>query len=243
MYPRTAIRSPDGLARLPPVGDHGAVFDERVRLRRTGIACTLACLCALAGCSVTVAGTPTADRANAGPPASTSPSSTPQPTSATPTTAPTGSRFTDAAGRFAIVAPSGWRVDTSGSQGTAVIFLDRVPTPSAAGPFSSNINVLLGPAGGASLTAAVLVARQELRKLNEYSTTADESFVLGDGTEAQLLGGTFTDAASGSELRNLQLFTVYDDSTIVVTATALAAAWSRYDSTFEASLRTLTVVT
>lgn len=188
---------------------------------------------ALAGCSATVTGTPTADPAAQGPANvdSAAPSVDP---------VPAGDRFSDAKGRFTIAPPKGWKADTSGAQRTAVVFLAPTPSRTGTGSFSANINVLV-VSSNADLPSTVVGARNELRGLLGYSSTVDEDAALFGGTQAHLLGGTFTDKGSGLKLRNLQLFAVHDGSTTVVTGTAAAESWDTYASVFDMALRTLTV--
>jgi hypothetical protein len=159
-----------------------------------------------------------------------------------PAPRPEGAVFRDAQGRFDLVPPSGWTLDTSGAQSTAVIFADPQPSESAGGRFRANINVLVVPAVG-DLRGTVANARQELTRLPGYQSTADEPVTLPDGSHAQLLGGTFTDPGSGLPLRNIQVLTVHDGETVVVTGTALADAWAGYEAVFDTSLRSLTVAT
>ncbi len=181
-----------------------------------------------AGCAVEVPGTASPDPAAVGYPA--------------PGTRPPGAVFSDALGRFDLVPPSGWTVDTSGAQDTAVIFADPRPAESASGRFRANINVLVVPAR-VDLRDTVAGARRELTGLPGYRPTADEPVTLPDGSRAQLLGGTFDDPRSGLALRNVQILTVDGDETVVVTGTAPADAWAGYESVFETSLRSLTVAT
>jgi len=183
---------------------------------------------ALAACGTTVTGTPAPLPAPSGVAA---PSVDP---------VPAGDRFSDAEGRFTIAPPKGWKADTSGAQNTAVVFVAPTPTRTAAGSFSANINVLVVPSN-ADLPATVVGARNELRGLTGYTSTVDEDAALFGGTQAHLLGGTFTDTKSGLELRNLQLFAVQGGSTTVVTGTAAAQGWDAYASVFDMALRTLTV--
>ena len=182
----------------------------------------------LAGCSASVTGTAAPDPAAVGVPA---PSVDP---------VPAGDRFSDAEGRFTIAPPKGWKADTSGAQGTAVVFVAPAPTRTNAGSFSANINVLVVPSN-ADLPSTVVGARNELRGLADYTSTADEDAALFGGTQAHLLGGTFTDKGSGLKLRNLQLFAVHGDATTVVTGTAAAQGWDAYAQVFDMALRTLTV--
>ena len=189
---------------------------------------------AVAGCTVQVPGTAVPDAASAPGPAAPSQSSA-------PAQAPPEGAFVDALGRFALVPPAGWTVDTSGAQGTSVVFLDPLPSTSIAGRFSANINVIVVPSG-AELEATVVGARQELQGLTDYVQTSDESVTLTDGTPAHLLGGSFTDQATGLALRNVQLFTVYEGATLVATGTSLQDVWGAYEQTLQTSLRSLTVV-
>lgn len=183
---------------------------------------------ALAGCSVTVSGV--AAPASSGP-ALVAPTVDP---------VPAGGRFSDPKSRFTIAAPKGWKADTSGVQGTAVVFVAPTPVKTGTGTFSANINVLVVPSAS-DLAATVLAARQELRGFTGYAPTTDEDAVLYRGTAAHLLGGTFSDKTSGLPLRNLQLFAVHGGTTTVVTGTAPAQDWNTYASVFDAALRTLTV--
>jgi hypothetical protein len=155
---------------------------------------------------------------------------------------PADAVFTDAQGRFAIVPPPGWTVDTSGAQNTAVFFADPRPSESAEGRFRANINVIVVPAR-ADLPGTVVRARRELTALTDYQPTADEPVTLPDGSRAHLLGGSFRDPQSGMALRNVQLLTVGDAETVVATGTALADTWAGYEPVFETSLRSLTVPT
>ncbi len=207
------------------------------RLRHTAAGALLAVptavvasACLLAGCTVSIAGTAVPDASAVRLQITDAPRTTETP------------RFDDAAGRFTLVPPAGWTVDTSGAQGTSVVFRDPDPRSSGAGTFSANVHVLVSPAD-VDLATTVVGARRELSGLADYDPTTDEPVTLADGTPAYLFGGTFTEPRSGFELRNLQLLTVHASSMIVVTGTALLGTWSDYTATFDATLRTLTVTT
>jgi hypothetical protein len=180
---------------------------------------------ALSGCTVSVAGNAIADRGAV----AAAPEAVPDPR--------TGA-FGDPEGRFELVPPSGWVVDTSGASGTAALFLNPKPTPTTAGSFTANINVLIVP-NAAELTATVRDARQEVTSVQGYLPVEDAPFVLADGTPGYLLGGRFSDPA-GFALRNVQLFTVRGDRTIVVTGTAPADTWDEYAPVFDSALHTVT---
>ncbi len=188
---------------------------------RVVVGCLVA-LVVLAGCTSTVSGV-----------------AAPEPAAAAPSAAP-GAPFADARNRFHIAQPAGWTADTTGAQGTAVVFRDPTPTTAGDHTFNANINVIVIPAAG-ELNATIDGARRELKGLPGYASTADEAAVLPDGTAAHLLGGTFTDSRSGAQLRNLQMFTVRDGSSVVATGTAPAASWASFSGEFDAALRTLTV--
>ncbi|HVH21011.1 MAG TPA: hypothetical protein VNA11_01000 [Pseudonocardia sp.] len=147
--------------------------------------------------------------------------------------------FTDPTGRFGLVPPAGWVVDTSGASSTAALFLDPRPTPTDAGNFTANINVLIVPKAGA-LPDVVADAQREMSSLASYRALEDEPFPLADGHPGYLIGGRFDDPA-GYPLRNIQLFSVQDDRTVVVTGTALAPAWEEFGPVFDAVLRTVSV--
>lgn len=153
---------------------------------------------------------------------------------------PAGEAFTDGTGRFRLVPPPGWTVDTTGTQGTAVRFVDPAAVTSTKKAFTANINVLVVRAG-VDLPVTVVGARKELTGLTGYRSTTDEPVTLQGGRPAHLLGGTFTDRKSGFELRNLQLFAVEKGTTFVVNGTAPALTWSTYAPMFDGALRSLTV--
>ena len=203
-----------------------------MRIAATCVAVVVAGL-ALTGCTVQVSGSGAPDPAAA---------AAPLPSSESPASPDAGGdRFVDSQGRFGLVPPSGWTVDTSGMQGTAAVFLDPQPSNSVAGRFSSNINVLVVQSGG-DLENTVLGARQELASLTDYAPMVDEPVALVDGTPAHMLGCSFTDPGTGLALHNLQLFTVHGGMAIVATGTSLQDVWSGYEQTFQTSLRTLAVV-
>jgi hypothetical protein len=193
---------------------------------RTTLAAVIAAMTVLitAGCAVAVPGAPASDPAALSRPA--------------PAPRPPGAAFRDALGRFDLVPPPGWTVDTSGTESTAVVFAD--PRPRG---FRANVNVVVVPAH-AELPGIVTGAREEVRALEDYRPTADEPVTLPDGAPAHLLGGTYHDPDTGLVLRNLQLVALHGQvQTVVVTGTALAEAWDGYEAVFETTLRSLTVAT
>jgi hypothetical protein len=193
---------------------------------RGGLVLVLVMGMALAACSTTVAGVAAPERASG--------------SSAAPASAPSGNPFDDAQGRFGLTPPAGWEVDNSGEQGTAVLFLEPRSAGTETRGFSANINVLV-VTSPVDLPTAVDGAREELKSLDGYSSTTDESVALRDGTPAHLLGGTFIDPGSGLSLRNEQLFAVHNGSAIVATGTALAESWGSYEHVLDTALRSLTV--
>jgi hypothetical protein len=192
----------------------------------------------VAACSDPVSGTP-APTPGPVPAAAPTTSATPT-TSVTPTPEPATNVYVDPAGRFRLVPPAGWEVDTSGAQGTALILVDPVPSVTASGRLNATVTVL-GVSSPADLPTTIAGARQDLQQLPEYRSTADEPVTLSDGTAAHLLGGTFRDPTSGLALRNLQIFTVHEGATIVVTGLALPELWTGFEPVFQRCLRSLTV--
>jgi hypothetical protein len=196
-------------------------------IRAIGLAAALFIALGMTGCAVAIPGVPGADPAAVVRPA--------------PSTRPPGDVFRDAQGRFDVVPPPGWTVDTSGAQDTAVIFTDPRPSASPSGRFRANINVIVVPAD-ADLPGIVTGARREVLALAAYRPTADEPVTLPDGWPAHLLGGSFRDPLTGLALRNVQLLAVRGGAeTVVATGTALADTWDGYGPVFETSLRSLTV--
>jgi hypothetical protein len=166
---------------------------------------------ALAGCSVTVTGTPAAD--------------------------PADDRFSDAQGRFTIVPPQRWTVDTSGDFRTAVVFAGFRPASSTIRP---TINVIVSRTG-VDLRSAIAGARGAVGGQRGYLPDVDEDAVLADGTPAHLLGGYFYDRKSDLLVHDLQLFAVRHGTIVIVTGLTQDQDWDRFEATIDASLRTLTV--
>lgn len=185
----------------------------------------------LAGCAAPIPGTPTAAAGDA--------PRTSAPVVPSPAPGVLGARFADSRGRFRVAGPTGWRTDTSGAQGVAVLFVAPTAARSAAGTYSPNVSVYLVDSPN-PLDATVTGARQELRGLAAYAPMADEALTLADGTPAHLLGGTFTDLSSGLTLRNLQLFTVHDGHAFAVTGTTLSTDWGGHEEQLRAALASLT---
>jgi hypothetical protein len=212
-----------------------------------GAALLAAAALALAGCASQTGGT----AAPAAAPAPNPPASAAVPSPAAPVTpaapagggAAAGDAFDDPKGRFDVLPPSGWTVDTSGAQGTAAVFLDPEPVDTPKGAFQPNVNVIVAPSPGGQLADLLDGTRSELASLNQYKSTTDEEITLADGTAAHLFGGTFTDQASGLDLQNLQLFAVDDTSVYVVTGTAPTSAWGQYESELATSVRSMTLST
>jgi hypothetical protein len=219
----------------------------RAHVRPRGAAVLLAALAvALGGCASTTGGTASPAGGTAPAPPSSAAAPTPAAPSSTPAAngggqATAGDAFDDAQGRFDLLPPKGWKVDTSGAQGTAAVFLDPDPVSTPKGAFQPNVNVIVAPSPGGQLADLLDGTRTELASLNKYKSTTDQDVTLDDGTQAHLFGGTFTDQASGLDLRNLQLFTVDDKSVYVVTGTAPVSAWDQYESELDASLRSMTL--
>jgi len=200
---------------------------------------------ALAGCSSEIAGTPSPAAGGApAPTAGPEPTESARPTAVSPTRpggeARQGDAFDDAQGRFDLLPPDGWDVDTSGQQGTTAVFLDPQPVSTSAGQFRVNVNVIVGAFDG-DLDDLLAETRTQLTTFTAYASTADEDVRLADGTQAHLIGGTFTDDASGFDLQNLQLFTVADGNVVAVTGTAPAEVWDDYEDELDTTLRSLVV--
>jgi hypothetical protein len=110
----------------------------------------------------------------------------------------------------------------------------------SAGQFRVNVNVIVGAFGG-DLDDLLAETRSQLPTFTDYASTAAEAVRLSDGTEAHLIGGTFTDEASGFDLQNLQLFTVDGGNVYAVTGTAPTEVWADYEDELDATLRSLTL--
>jgi hypothetical protein len=199
---------------------------------------------AFGGCSSPVSGAAAPAPASAAPASSAAAS----PSAAAPTSSPSGAgkavpgdAFDDPKGRFDLLPPAGWKVDTSGAQGTEAVFLSPDPVPTAKGPFQPNVNVIVAESPGGQVDDLLDGTRSQLATLNAYKSTTDQDVTLSDGNAAHLFGGTFTDKTSGLDLQNLQLFTVDGSSLYVVTGTAPVTAWSKFEPVLDSSLRSLTL--
>lgn len=184
-----------------------------------------------AGCATPVAGEP---RAAPAPPTPTAVRLPP------PAPGVLGKLYVDPQRRFAIAPPAKWLVDTHGVGGSAVLFRDPTPERSVQSELAANLSVFL-PDAHLGLAETLAGSRQELEGLNGYASTADEDVTLADGTPAHLLGGTFTDLGSGLQVRDLQLITVAEGRTIVVTAASLRSTWPAHEDEFRAALGSLQV--
>ena len=184
---------------------------------------------------------------------STTPTDTPTPV-ATPTEEPpsptatsetVGSPSPDLLGQpysspidgFEIRPPNGWVVDDSGTLGTKVLFHNETPDLHEEAPFSANINVLVGPAEGVTLEEVVAGSREQFRISFTNFTLLEETFLIVDGLETHLFEYTFSQGVF--PLRFVQLVGIHDDKVYVVSAGALDATWDKYESAFDASLRSL----
>jgi hypothetical protein len=230
--PTTATLSgEDSMPRSVPVSARGAA------------AVLLAGALALGGCATEVAGTAApAPEVGSGSGASTA---APQPTTEAPAPsgegqAKQGDAFDDDQGRFDLLPPEGWEIDTSGQQGTSAVFLDTQPVSTSAGQFRVNVNVIVGAFPG-DLDDLLAETRSQLPTFKDYASTADEPVQLSDGTKAHLIGGTFTDEASGFDLQNLQLFTVDGGNVYAVTGTAPTEVFADYEDELDTTLRSLTL--
>ncbi|HVL84988.1 MAG TPA: hypothetical protein VM367_11980 [Pseudonocardia sp.] len=196
-----------------------------MRIAPAATAAMLAAAAVLGGCTAVVPGsaTPVGASAAVGVPSTT--------------VAPPPGLHVDELERFAIVPPPGWTADHSDPQ-AAVVFRAAAGDPSPAGAFTANIYVTVAD-DGPDLAAVVADARRRLpQELVDYRSVTDEPVVLDGDVPAHLLGGTFT---FDRPLRNLQLLTVHDGLTIIVTGTAPAGTWPAHAEAIDAALRTLVV--
>lgn len=139
-------------------------------------------------------------------------------------------------GGFQINPPKDWRVDNSGQLGTLVIFTNTQTDRAGDSSFGANINVTSESTQGLNLADYVSATKGTLAKLlQDYETTEDKRVSV-NGTEAQMIGGTFTQGVF--PLRNLQLIVVKDGKAYVTTGTVLNSAWDKNKDLIEASLMT-----
>jgi hypothetical protein len=237
---------------MPPVFGSGPAHQPSPRKQRQWVIPAVAAGVAAALVVVVIA--VVSSRDSGGTPTGAGPTGTPSPTVTVPlepsvgsptgtgTPATGGEPWRDPQGRFTLLPPAGWTINDSGEQGVLVLFFAPETAYTSDGtPFQSNVNVVTAGVFGTRLADLLPTTRTELSALPDYVSTTDEPTQLTDGTPAHLFGGTFTDAASGLHLQNLQLLAVTDDTLIVVTGTAPVDAWAAYGSELDAILRTLDV--
>lgn len=159
----------------------------------------------------------------------------------TPST-PRPAEYVDTEYGYRLVPPPGWRATPPSPQQPAAVtalFVRPAPDSSAGVPFQVNMNVVVSPTA-AGLDENATGAKQQLPGvLPDYRAVLDERTELSGGRPAHLLGATYTQ--QGMRLRNLQLITVADGRSYVVTATTPEAGWQRYADEIRDSLLSLSV--
>ena len=136
---------------------------------------------------------------------------------------------------FEIRPPNGWVVDDSGTLGTRVLFHNETPDLHDEAPFNANINVLTVPARGVTSEELAAASKEQFKIMVTDFTLLGETFLVIDDLEATLFEYTFSQGVF--PLRGTQLIIVYEDTAYAITATALDATWDKYESAFDASLR------
>ena len=138
---------------------------------------------------------------------------------------------------FEIQPPDGWVVDERGFLGSTVVFHGATPDLHGETPFFANIVVRVGPTNAFALEEiAEESIKQSSLELQDFDLLGDESVIV-NGQTARLFELTYVEGAL--PLKALYLLVVYEDKAYAITATALDAAWDKYESAFDASLRSL----
>ena len=148
--------------------------------------------------------------------------------------------YSDSTNGFEIRPPDAWEVDQSGVLGTKVAFIHETSDLHEQTPFRANITIYVDPAEGRTLEEFVeLTKRQQPLLLTDFALLRDETDTI-DGREIHFLESSFTFGVA--PLRNRQLIAIHGDTSYVITATALDAAWHQYEAVFDASLRSFRIL-
>ena len=142
----------------------------------------------------------------------------------------TASRFAPlAAGRSTIV-------DCSEREVTLPLTRRRISTTKRLP--NANINVLTVPARGVTSEELAAASKEQFKIMVTDFTLLGETFLrYRRPMKLHLFEYTFSQGVF--PLRGTQLIIVYEDTAYAITATALDATWDKYESAFDASLRSL----
>ncbi len=148
--------------------------------------------------------------------------------------------YSDSINGFEIRPPRDWNVDRSGLLGTKVAFLNPEPDSQGRSPFSANIVVYVEPAEGLTLEEFIELSKEQSPLLlKDYALLVDEPDTI-NGQAVRFLDATFTHGVYSLRIR--QLIAIYEDTSYVITTTALDAAWQQYEAVFDASLRSFRIL-
>jgi hypothetical protein len=147
-----------------------------------------------------------------------------------------GDTFEDPQGRYHLVPPSGWDVDTSGTQGTLAVFTD--PGPAAGTRIAPSITLFALPWDG-DLESARAQAPTDLAQ-SGYQLQDVAPLTLTDRTPAYRFEATGEHPQDpGIQLQIVQVMAVRSGTRYVLQGTTETADWPRYQRALEESLTSL----
>jgi len=125
-----------------------------------------------------------------------------------------------------IVPPAGW----TGRQGTVsyrplAVFFKPVWEKDAAGEniFNENINILRDILSSSEEEYLAKAKTALQSNIENYKIISDRKVSLKDGTQATLIGGSFTQ--NGTAMKNMQLYAVKGSDIYIITGVTLAENW------------------
>jgi hypothetical protein len=192
-----------------------------------GVAVTVAALTAVA--VVLVADLVAPVPAAAAPVAAAAPSRTPAP-----------GTYTDTEDRFALVPPSGWVADTSGTTSPGLVFNRPVSQGAVPGRYDANVYVAAYVPGG-DLDAEVAIDAGQIHAVKGYVPIGEAPYTLADGTPAHSFEYSMSDDAGTGTLHVVEILAVRDGLLINVAGTSLEEEWATVGPSLTAAVRSVTL--
>lgn len=150
-----------------------------------------------------------------------------------------GATYSDPKEGFTIVAPAGWRTDTTGAFGTKVLFYNPVADKVASSTFTANVNVLTEPVDELTSATYMEMSKKGLKEVYQDYAVIREGVLMVSGHEGRVIEATFTQGIF--PVHNVQLVLVVNKKAIVVTGTSLSSAWETNVDAIEKAVRSVGV--
>ncbi len=157
-----------------------------------------------------------------------------------PSPVPLDPPYFDARDDFEISPPFGWAINESGALGASIIFQSTTPDLHEEKPFTASINVVVVQAQGDALDEIFAASKEQMARTFADFSLLGETFLIIDDLAARGFEYTFTQGEF--PLRIVQIVAVHEDKLYVISATALGAAWDKYEAAFDASLRSFRIL-